>query len=725
MADDTQVELIIAATVDGAVTGLGNVSKGLASVSAATVAAAKTTEGLKIATAGTTREFIVLGHEMLQGNFSRIPGSLMVMAERMGSLEGIVEGVVAALTPMNIAIGAAVVGFGIWAERALKAAEAINDVKLSMIGHGNAAALSSEQIGKYITQLSKVATVSRSDATEALMALNGALNMTHDKFAAIVTMLPGLAVGMGITVPEAAKKISDAMQSPESSMLELQSNYRLLTNSQLAQFYQAQKNGDQQKEQDILLAALTSRYTGLDSKVIGVTKSLNDYWQVFKNIISLGTQPKINPSDMIDNQAAEAKAVMANLALQEQTDKHEDILAKEREEEQEVAKGLALQMQLRDEVDKQDKFQRRINDLTTARNAALALGNQEEAKSLSLSMASLEAEKQKQATADSKAAMDADVQLQKSALDEALAEAGDNIEKKKALVDAYYQWLAQKYPQDVAAQNAALKQIAQLQDQTIKKTTKDWESFFGSFNSGIMGMLKGTETFKQSMFKVIDSLIEKGLVWIEGLVAKKITGETTMTAAEAVAVQQRSMIDAAYYAKNGVFMTQDQMHQAMNQMNQTSAVIAGNAARTTSNTGAAASSVAAASAGGFAVIQADAAKAFSGTYAYLAPEMGPFAAIPAGVAYAAVMAKESLLGSYETGTPYVPQTGPYMLHQGESVLTKQQTEAGGGAGDVHFHVSAMDSQSVAQFFNTHGDKIAAQVVDRYRRGDSSLTRYPR
>ena len=36
-------------------------------------------------TAGITRELIVLGHEALQGRFSRIPGSMMVLAERSGS----------------------------------------------------------------------------------------------------------------------------------------------------------------------------------------------------------------------------------------------------------------------------------------------------------------------------------------------------------------------------------------------------------------------------------------------------------------------------------------------------------------------------------------------------------------------------------------------------------------------------------------------------------------
>jgi hypothetical protein len=37
-------------------------------------------------------EFIVLGHEAISGNFSRIPGSIMVLMERMGSLHTVVAG---------------------------------------------------------------------------------------------------------------------------------------------------------------------------------------------------------------------------------------------------------------------------------------------------------------------------------------------------------------------------------------------------------------------------------------------------------------------------------------------------------------------------------------------------------------------------------------------------------------------------------------------------------
>ena len=57
-------------------------------------------------TAGLYREIIVLGHEVLTGRFSRIPGSMMVLAERSGNLAGIVG----ALANPFVAAGLAAAG---------------------------------------------------------------------------------------------------------------------------------------------------------------------------------------------------------------------------------------------------------------------------------------------------------------------------------------------------------------------------------------------------------------------------------------------------------------------------------------------------------------------------------------------------------------------------------------------------------------------------------------
>ena len=82
------------------------------------------------ASAGITREFIVMGHEMITGRFSRIPGSFLVLGERMGTLRNIIHGVGAAIvSPVGLgALGGAVVvgGLALMAAGAERAANRLH-----------------------------------------------------------------------------------------------------------------------------------------------------------------------------------------------------------------------------------------------------------------------------------------------------------------------------------------------------------------------------------------------------------------------------------------------------------------------------------------------------------------------------------------------------------------------------------------------------------------------
>lgn len=84
---------------------------------------------------------------------------------------------------------------------------------------------------------------------------------------------------------------------------------------------------------------------------------------------------------------------------------------------------------------------------------------------------------------------------------------------------------------------------------------------------------------------------------------------------------------------------------------------------------------------------------------------------------------------YETGTDRVPETGAYILHENESVYTADRTDrteaatralesaadsrtmpaASGFDGHVHFHVNAIDSKGVAQFFRDNSSHIRASL----------------
>ncbi len=279
------------------------------------------------------------------------------------------------------------------------------------------------------------------------------------------------------------------------------------------------------------------------------------------------------------------------------------------------------------------------------------------------------------------AAINKDIEAHKKMLDEELAMVGENLQARMILQQKYYDWLKTKYPQDANAAADAGRRIAQTQDQEIKKSTASWQHFFGSFNSGLLGMLHGTETWRSALSKTFFSVIEFGLKAIERLVASWIGSELTKTAA----------------------------------------TNAGNAARLASNvTGAAAGKAAQAAMDSTSVLasaKTGAAAAYSSTAAI--PIIGPILAPgAAALAFGAIAAFDS----FEVGTPYVPKTGPYILHEGEEVRPANVKNSDSGGGEMHVHISAIDSRDVARFFKNNAGHITDALNTARRNGHKGTHR---
>lgn len=111
-----QVQRAAFAAVGGDVTKLTPAMLGIgaagaeatAEVATGAVVATAATGGLRVATSGAIQEYVRLGHEAMTGNYSRIPGSLVVLASRMGGLQSITAGAALSFGAAAISIGAVV-----------------------------------------------------------------------------------------------------------------------------------------------------------------------------------------------------------------------------------------------------------------------------------------------------------------------------------------------------------------------------------------------------------------------------------------------------------------------------------------------------------------------------------------------------------------------------------------------------------------------------------------
>jgi hypothetical protein len=244
------------------------------------------------------------------------------------------------------------------------------------------------------------------------------------------------------------------------------------------------------------------------------------------------------------------------------------------------------------------------------------------------------------------------------------------------------------------------------QDQTtalvrnaVNAQEREYQAFGGAvtqaFNSQLHGLLSGTESWRTAFKNVLEDLLIKFIEWGETTVVRQIAMEAAKTAATG----------------------------------------AGVTARTGAEQAGAAASLASQSATIVRSILSSAAEAFAGVFGFLAPIMGPFAAGPATAAQATVAGMAGAVASADIGMWRVPQDMLTLVHHNELVMPAAQAGAlrdmlsGGAAapagaqnGAVHihpttnFHVSAVDSGSVAQWMKANGGTMLKSMDEAVRHG---------
>jgi hypothetical protein len=226
--------------------------------------------------------------------------------------------------------------------------------------------------------------------------------------------------------------------------------------------------------------------------------------------------------------------------------------------------------------------------------------------------------------------------------------------------------------------------MIKLDEQAIAQQQQMWNTALGTietaFNSQLRGLLAGTTSWSQAFKNILGDVIIKFIEMCEQMVVKWLAAELA----------------------------------------QTTASTSGAAARAAAQQTGAASGILANATNAMQAIMTDAAQTFAGVFAFLAPTMGPAAAGPAAAAQASV----SAAAIFDVGTDYVVRGGLALIHPGETIIP-----AARGSGPytganmspqihapVSISVSALDSQSVARFFNDNSKHMLRAINDAVKRG---------
>ncbi len=310
------------------------------------------------------------------------------------------------------------------------------------------------------------------------------------------------------------------------------------------------------------------------------------------------------------------------------------------------------------------------------------------------------------------------VEVQEAQQEIALAPLGSEAKAKAqddllVLTAQHNSEMAQMNTELVEAQIAQAKEVADAQAAAAAATAQKWQQAFApitqAFDSSLNGVLQGSQTLQQAEIKAAQSI---ALAYVDAA-AKKVV---------AFAVSEAQLLAGV----------------VANEVGMTAAVTAGNATRLAVQTTANDTGRALDAASSSAVINNDAAKAFSGAYSAVVgiPYVGPVLAPIAGAtAFAAVMAYDVLSSAGGLAVP--PGVNPLVqLHENETVLpadiaqplntflgSSAISNSNSSTGDMNINFSPTYhgvGSDVAGAANKMGNALMNQIIDLTRNGTLRL-----
>jgi len=257
------------------------------------------------ATAGARRELIVLGHEAMTGNFSRMPGSVMVLAERMGGLGGLISPVTAGI----VALGAAVL---IMAAAMHGGAAEMKEMNNALAVTHSYAGMTRTSMVDLATQMSATAEITIGKSKAIVTALVESGRIGSESIGAIARLSADYAAATGKDIAKLGPDLVKLFEDPAKGAKILNDQMHFLSPTQIEHITHLQRIGELGQAQ-LELAKLTAaaipkvsdNLGTLEKAWMAVRKAGSDAWDA---MLGIGRQQTMT------EQITKAKADLAKLS---------------------------------------------------------------------------------------------------------------------------------------------------------------------------------------------------------------------------------------------------------------------------------------------------------------------------------------------------------------------------------------------------------------------------
>ena len=231
-----------------------------------------------LGTVRANREVAVLGHEIISGNFSRIPGSLMVLGE---SINGVAIKAALAYVPVA-ALVLAVAGIGMAVHSGI---EEYKDLNRAIDNTGNFSGKSAHEVqsmGEALASSNRTV----HDTQMAMMQLVESGRIEEKQLQNVGAAAVSMAKAHNTSVQEAAKELEKFAGDSGRFLSEYNSHWHVLTVQQYEAIHAAQLVGDEAKAYEIELDAVRTKGNEVAKSQEAMLGTMARGWNSVRDTIS-------------------------------------------------------------------------------------------------------------------------------------------------------------------------------------------------------------------------------------------------------------------------------------------------------------------------------------------------------------------------------------------------------------------------------------------------------
>lgn len=246
------------------------------------------------------------------------------LKDAMGGLGNMFKALGSFITPVNVALGVAVVTMTATAKAAYDAATELEQLNDALTLTGNYSEVTEESFRKLANTLSGTTKASLGLTKEALMAVISSGQFTGESISAVTQAIITYSQIAGVSATEAAQKLKGGLSGTAEGAKSLNKEMNFLTLEQYKQIEALEKANKKQEAAQVVAVALNTKLEQqrrelglLEGAWKSVTTAMSDYWNKFKEALSGPTQSQT--LEAIDKQIADIKQKLAGTPDDEDT----------------------------------------------------------------------------------------------------------------------------------------------------------------------------------------------------------------------------------------------------------------------------------------------------------------------------------------------------------------------------------------------------------------------